>query len=38
MEILDNVNSTLKDDLAVTISKGDKLSIAAVCFSIYAYA
>lgn len=37
MQILDNVNSTVKDDLAVTISKGDKLSIAAACFSIYAY-
>lgn len=37
MEILDNINKTLKDDLAATISKGDKLSIAAACFSIYAY-
>ncbi len=37
MQILDNVNNTLKDDLAATISKGDKLSIAAACFSIYAY-
>ncbi|QHQ61474.1 DEAD/DEAH box helicase family protein [Anaerocolumna sedimenticola] len=37
MQILDNVNKTVKDDLAATISKGDKLSIAAACFSIYAY-
>lgn len=37
MKILDNVNKTVKDDLAVTIEKGDKLSIAAACFSIYAY-
>lgn len=37
MQILDNVNKTVKDDLTVTISKGDKLSIAAACFSIYAY-
>ena len=37
MQILDNVNKTVKDDLAVTITKGDKLSIAAACFSIYAY-
>jgi len=37
MYILDNVNNTVKDDLATTISKGDKLSIAATCFSIYAY-
>jgi len=37
MKILDNVTSTVKDDLAVTIKKGNKLSIAAACFSIYAY-
>lgn len=37
MQVLDNVNNTLKDDLAATISKGDKLSMAAACFSIYAY-
>ena len=36
-EMLDNVNKTVKDDLTATISKGDKLSIAAACFSIYAY-
>ncbi|GHV13616.1 helicase [Clostridia bacterium] len=36
-EMLDNVSRTVKDDLAVTIGKGDKLSIAAACFSIYAY-
>lgn len=37
MQILDNVNKTVKDDLTATVSKGDKLSIAAACFSIYAY-
>lgn len=37
MEILDNVNKTVKADLAETISKGDRVSIAAACFSIYAY-
>lgn len=37
MQILDNVNKTVKDDLASTVSKGDKISIAATCFSIYAY-
>ena len=37
MEILDNVNKTVKDDLEKTVSKGDKISIAAACFSIYAY-
>lgn len=36
-EMLDNVSRTVKDDLAVTITKGDKLSIAAGYFSIYAY-
>ena len=36
-EMLDNVTKTVKDDLTVTIKKGDKLSIAAACFSIYAY-
>lgn len=37
MQIIDNVNKTVKDDLIKTISKGDKISIAAACFSIYAY-
>ena len=37
MQILDNVNKTVKDDLVATVSKGDKVSIAAACFSIYAY-
>lgn len=37
MQILDNMNKTVKDDLAATITKGDKLSIASACFSIYAY-
>jgi len=37
MQILDNVNDTVRDDLEQTILKGDKLSIAAACFSIYAY-
>ena len=37
MEIFDNVSKTIIDDLMNNISKGDKLSIAAACFSIYAY-
>ena len=37
MQIFDNVNKTVRDDLASTIRKGDKLSISAACFSIYAY-
>lgn len=36
-EMLDNVGKTVKDDLTVTLKKGDKLSVAAACFSIYAY-
>jgi len=36
-ELLDNISKTVKDDLAVSIGKGDKLSVAAACFSIYAY-
>ena len=37
MEIIDNVNKTLKDDLKAEIKDSSKLSIAAACFSIYAY-
>ena len=37
MKLIDNVNSKLRDDLAVEIEKGSKLSIAAACFSIYAF-
>ena len=37
MQILDNINKTVKEDLLQTIRKGSKVSIAAACFSIYAY-
>ena len=37
MELIDNTNKRLKDDLAVEIKHGSKLSIAAACFSIYAF-
>ena len=37
MKILDNINTTLKDDLVVTIKKDSKLAIAASYFSIYAF-
>lgn len=37
MELIDNKTKTLKDDLSVEIKKGSKLSIAAACFSIYAF-
>ena len=36
-EMFDNVSKTVKDDLMATIKKGDRLSVAAACFSIYAY-
>jgi SNF2 family DNA or RNA helicase len=37
MKVFDNINSTVRDDLAATVKKGGKLSISAACFSIYAY-
>ncbi|CAK7034781.1 MAG: RNA polymerase-associated protein RapA [Desulfovibrio sp.] len=37
MELFDNITKTVKDDLKVTITSGSRLSIAAACFSIYAY-
>lgn len=37
MELIDNISKTLKDDLADSIHSGSKISIAAACFSIYAF-
>ena len=37
MKVIDNITQTVRGDLAETIHKGSKLSIAAACFSIYAY-
>ena len=37
MQIIDNINTTVKEDLLSAIRKGSKVSIAAACFSIYAY-
>lgn len=37
IKIIDNINSTLRDDLTQTIHHGDKVSIAAAYFSMYAY-
>lgn len=37
MEVIDNVNKTLKDDMLVTLRSGSKVAIAASCFSIYAF-
>lgn len=37
MEIIDNVNKTLKNDMIATLRSGSKVAIAASCFSIYAF-
>ena len=37
MEFINNTSQTLRDDLSVEIKEGSKLSIAAACFSIYAF-
>jgi len=37
MELIDNVNKTLRDDLCVELKTGSSVSIAAACFSIYAF-
>ena len=37
MELIDNTNKKLKDDLASEIKLGSKMSMAAACFSIYAF-
>lgn len=38
MDIIDNRNRTVKDDLVIEIKNDSKVSIAAACFSIYAFA
>ena len=37
MQILDNINNTIKDDLQKEVKKGSKISIAAACFNISDY-
>lgn len=37
MNLFDNINDIVRDDMAIVIKKGSKVSIAAACFSIYAY-
>ena len=37
MQIIDNINEILKDNLNNTLKAGSRVSIAAACFSIYAY-
>ena len=37
MQLIDNVNTTVRDALVRDLHKGSRLSIAAAAFSIYAY-
>lgn len=37
IRVIDNITSILRDDLAETVHRGDKVSIAAAYFSMYAY-
>ena len=37
MELINNVNKTLRDDIIAQMKAGSRLSIAASCFSIYAF-
>lgn len=37
MELINNTTKTLRDDLAVEIKQGSRLSVAAACFSIYVF-
>ena len=37
MKLIDNIHTTLAEDLRTTLIAGSRLSLAASCFSIYAY-
>jgi hypothetical protein len=37
MKVFNNITDIVRDDIAVTMKKGSKVSIAAACFSMYAY-
>lgn len=37
MKIIDNITETVRDDMEQTMAKGSRVSIAAACFSMYAY-
>ena len=37
MKVFDNITDIVRDDLKQTITSGSKVSIAAACFSMYAY-
>ena len=37
VELINNINKTLREDIAAQMKSGSRLSIAASCFSIYAF-
>jgi hypothetical protein len=37
MKIFDNVTEIVRDDMAKTIKRNSRVSVAAACFSMYAY-
>lgn len=37
MKIFDNISEIVRDDMAITIVKESKVSVAAACFSTYAH-
>jgi SNF2 family DNA or RNA helicase len=37
MKVFDNVTDIVRDDMVATMKRGSKVSIAAACFSMYAY-
>ena len=37
MRFFDNVTNIVRDDMTETITRGSRVSIAAACFSMYAY-
>ena len=36
-KVFDNVTELVRDDMVSTIKNGSRVSIAAACFSMYAY-
>ena len=37
MKVFDNITDLVRDDLIETVTKNSKVSVAAACFSMYAY-
>ena len=37
MKFFDNVSNIVRDDMLETITQGSRVSVAAACFSMYAY-